>query len=89
MEARLMNGRMGVGSGLGAGRRRNREGRKFRSGILLVLYGLAQGFLFWQDYSMIMVFCQFSDKAGCTVGRDFAFGAIHRRRSCAWLSRRL
>ena len=78
MKARLMNGRMGVGSRLSAGRRRNRKGRKFRSGILLVPLGLAEEFLFWQDYSTIMLFCQFGDKAGCTVAGQFVVGAIHR-----------
>jgi hypothetical protein len=79
LEARLVNGRMGAGSRLSAGKERNREGRRFRSSILLVLYGLAQGFLFWQDYSTIMLFCQFGHKASCTVAGDFVVRAIHRR----------
>lgn len=89
MKARLMNRRRGVGSRLGAGKERNREGRNFRSGILLVSLGLAEEFLFWQDYSTMMLFCQFGDKAGCTVAGEFAFGPTDRSRSCASLARRL
>lgn len=95
----LMNRRRGVGSRLGAGKERNREGRRFRSSILSVPSGLAEGFLFWQNYSMITLFCQFGHKASRTVGTSCLgrFTAVaHALRSpgdyekpgCLWLSSR-